>query len=340
MTRTPACLLVLVLVLVLLAAPAPWARAEDPPTPPVDPLVPAGDFRAAVDLLQQGIEAYRQPPEDAGLYDRRLDAWKGVIKPRVGRMVMRLKQLQADSLWIRTGAEGPAIAVAPDGWSPLVRGAASLFTELGTIVARYRDVRLDPKHARDLWIHRNPKPDPIEPTPTEPALAELNGLIARYIRLGHPVPAHLLRERAEYASIVAAEQAAAREQKRREYELRKEQAYQAIESRVRETRGLLERDSTVFEEQMHDLQALLAGAQELEERQLRQQVEAAQAGGAKVEDAAPLLAALAAGRLEGTSFRDPRSARYGSVLRQKWMTPRSKLLKAIDRASAPEPKKE
>ncbi|MDF1700849.1 MAG: hypothetical protein P1V36_06795, partial [Planctomycetota bacterium] len=45
-----------------------------------------------------------------------------------------------------------------------------------------------------------------------------------------------------------------------------------------------------------------------------------------------LFPQMEAGRLAGLAFDDKRSSRWGSLVRQKWMTHRTKVLSAVKRA--------
>jgi NADH dehydrogenase/NADH:ubiquinone oxidoreductase subunit G len=219
-----------------------------------------------------------------------------------------------------------------------VRAVAALYAELGTIVARYDDVKVDGDHAWAVWLHRNPRPDPIGPTASEPALAEITALIARAIRQGYEVPARYYTERNRLAALVAEEQRIAREQKRAEYEARKHDAREAIAAQVANTKSLLAADMAVMSGQQRRLQGILAAAQSLEEGAMKKQIAALAAEGKPVEDADALLAKLAKGRSQGLAFRDARSSRFGNLVRQGWMVPRGKLLEAIDRAARPDDK--
>jgi hypothetical protein len=316
--------------------PAPNAKLQPEPKPkPEGATVPEGDFRLALGRVQGAVAELKRKPSEAGLYGRREEVWHRYARPRASRLAGQLQRLARASLWVRAKPDGPAVALDPEAWGPLVRGVSSVFASLSTIEGHYRKVRVDGRSARATWLQRHPGPEPIGPTASEPDLAAINAVIRRYVVQGNPVPATVLAERDRLAAVVAEEQRLAREQKRREYEQRREQAYHAIEAHVLRTRTLLRDDVKGMGDQLGRLRALVAAAQEIEERRLQGLVARARAAGGTVPDAEELLAALAEGRAAALAFDDERGSRYGSLLRQKWLVPRGKLLKALEHAQDP-----
>lgn len=317
---------ILAAVVLFLLVPCALARAEDEP-----PVVPHGDFRAALDALADGLGAFERPPADPGLYETHEETWKRYAKPRIKRMLSRLDRVDAPKHW-EVEADAPALRVPDELWSPLVRQLASLYTELGSMRSRYAKVRLTARTAQRAWLRRFPGPEPIGRVPSRDALEDLDATILRYHARGEAVPLRLLSARNSVAAAVAREEAAERARKRAEYEHRKRQAFDAIDVEVAATHGALRADVDAIAAQQRAVRELVAAGQRIEETRLKALVEATPNTGGHLDDASKWLAEMAAGRIEARGFDDDRSARWGSLVRQQWMVRRTKLLAAVAKA--------
>ena len=311
---------------------APALRAEDEPASPVA-TIPHGDFLAALEALQEGVGRFVPAPPEPGLYDKHEETWKRYAKPRARRMAGRVTILRKQRLWvIAESPEAPAVALAEHAWSALVKGLGSLYTELGTMRARYREQRVSASQARRAWLRRFPRPEPIGRVPSRDALDELNRTILGYRLAGEVVPYRLISAHNRVSDQVAREEEAAREQKRREYESHKHEAYALIDVQVAETNAALRGDVEWLDAQQRAVRELVAAAQAIEEARLRDLVAKAPKEGDHLADADVWFAKMDAGRRAALTFRDPRSARWGSLVRQGWMAWRAKVLSAVDKA--------
>lgn len=321
-----------VLVLTLVFLTAPWLRAEEEPAAPT-PDIPHGDFLAALGALQDGVAHFVPGPQQPGLYDKHEETWKRYAKPRARRMAGRVKILRKPTLWVTAGEGDPrAVALAEGSWSALAKGLGSLYTELGTMRTRYAEQRVTASKARRSWLRRFPRPDPIGRVPSRDALEELDRTILEYRLAGEVVPYRLISARARVAELVAKEEALERERKRREYDKRKHEAFSAIDVRVAETNGALRGDVDLLEAQQHAVQELVAAAQRIEETRLRDLVAKAPTAGDHLAKADVWFAKMTEGREAARTFRDKRSARWGSLVRQGWMAWRAKILAAVKKA--------
>lgn len=328
MLRMVACVLLLLLVL------APSVRAEDAAedaSPEV--AIPHGDFLTALGALEDGVAYFVARPADAGLYGKHDETWKRYAKPRAKRMRSRVTLLRKPKLWILTEGDAPkAIALDEGSWSALVKGLTSLYAELGTMRARYAEQRVTSSKAERAWLRRYPRPEPIGRVPSRDALEDADRAILEYRLAGEVVPYRLISLRARLAEAVAREEEEARERKRREYERRKYAAFAEIERHVTATNGALAGDVDRLRGQQQAVQDLVAAAQASEEARLKKLVADAPKTGNHLKDTATWFQAMAEGRHAAQTFRDKRSARWGSLVRQKWMTFRPKLLAAIKKA--------
>lgn len=319
-------------VILVLAACVVFAiplHAEDEPAHPI----PHGDFLEALRALDDGVGHFSPPPVDPGLYDKHRETWKRYAKPRARRMRSRIEQLRKGKLWgVPQGEDGPAVALAEDSWSALAKGLTSLYAELGTMRSRYGEQRVNERTARKAWLRRHPRPDPIERVPSRDALEELDRTILDYRLAGEVVPYRLISARNRVAAQVHREEEAARARKRAEYEKRKRAAFAAIDARVAETNGALRSDVDRLAAQQRAIREIVAAAQAIEEARLKALVAETPKVGAHLAKAEAWFAEMAAGRTKALAFDDKRSSRWGSLVRQGWMTHRTKLLAAIGKA--------
>ncbi len=318
--------LVVTTAVLLLAAPL---RAEDEPAHPI----PHGDFLEALEALNDGVAHFVPAPMDPGLYDKHQETWKRYAKPRAKRMLGRIKLLRKPKLWgIGKGEAGPARALDPDAWSAFVKPLASLYTELGTARSRYAEQRVNERAARKAWLRRFPGPEPIERVPSRDALEELDRTILSYRLAGEVVPYRLISARNRVADQVHREEEAARARKRAEYEARKHQAWAAIDVRVAETNGALRGDVDMFAAQQRAVRELVEAAQAIEEARLKTLYDEAPKESGHLAKADTWFKEMRDGRRKALAFDDKRSSKWGSLVRQGWMTHRSKLLSAIKKA--------
>ena len=315
-----------VLVALLLC---PCALAED--AAPIE--IPHGDFLEALGALESGVGHFIVRPGDPGLYDKHDETWKRYAKPRAKRMRSRVTQLRKEKLWAMDEGEPPrAIGLGEKHWSALVKGLASLYAELGTMRARYGEQRVSASKAERAWLRRYPRPDPIERVPSRDALEEADRLILEYRLAGEIVPHRLISLRARLSTAVAREEEAARKRKRAEYEKRKYAAFAEIGRQVAATNGALAGDVDRLLAQQKAVRDLVAAAQQVEEERLKALLAKTPKAGDYLTKADTWLKEMGEGRRKAQAFRDKRSARWGSLVRQDWMTLRTKLLSAIAKA--------
>jgi len=316
----------------------PGAGKPTPPVPPASPASPAPDagvptsgFLPILERLRATLEHAGARPSDDGFAGLHFATWKLYQKPRTGRMRGRLDTMAQPGRWT-VDAEGHAIAVAPSGWSPMVRSVAALFSEIGTIQRGYAKVKVSPDRAIRTWIRRHPRPDPIGRVPSEDALDRIQSDIRILDLRGYFAPASWTTERDRLVRLVAAEQAAARERNRLAYLALKRATIEGLTQSAGQTRLALHRDDAALDGVMDDLRGLIAILQALEQRRLEALVAQAPGDDAWREKAAALLAKVEKGRIAGLAFKDRRPSRYGGLLRQKWLLPHDNVLSAIKKA--------
>jgi hypothetical protein len=308
----------------LVSLPAPTAFAEEETPGWID-------VKAHLDPIQRTLDGLKAPPRDAGHDGMVGGAWKEFFKRRISRMRRRVKELPSKSVWSYDAQTKLGIGIQPKSWTPFLKNATSLHTELAICEEGHRKTRVTPDRALWFWKRRNPGPDPIGPVPGEAALAEVNRTIRELQAQGLPVSAQLWASRNRLQRIVWEEQELAREQKRREYEEREQLAAAEIARSVDATRLRLTDIADELAEARRLIRALVASAQEAEESRLGSLVVKTSDDAAFQREADKLLKDMAKGRLRTVDFDDSRHSKYLGYIQQKWMVPRAKLGKLIDK---------
>lgn len=328
--RASAVVVWLTVVVGLCACPTTTTAEEDSPRA----RAPEGlvDVPGHLDPVRRTLECHRNTPRDVGHDGKLRDAWKEFLKRRAARMLRRVKDLSNKRVWVYEKQTPSARGLSPGAWSPVIRNASALHTELGVCAAGYRKTTVSPDRALWLWKRRFPGPEPIGPVPSAAALSEIERSIVELRIQGLPVPYSLLNARNRLRRQVWEEKERAREKARREYEEARRLATEAIQTRVEDTRRDLEGVASDLEESQALVRALLATAQQVEEDRLQQLVEEASEDPGFRTEAGALLARMARGRKAALGFSDTRLSRYGAQIQQQWMLPRGKLLKRIAKA--------
>ena len=315
-------------VALLLLAPSAQADDERVPVPvPADRM----DVRGVLGPIQAELERRRKSRgtwQDPFFYASGRQETR-----RMDRMIRRLKDVSKDKRWQTESGQRYPKGLDPDDWSFFVRQCAALHTEIDVVARDYRDLEVTPDAELKAWRRRFPGPEPIGRVPSEDALEDVELSIAQIRARGEVVPFHLLEAQRRLTAQVAEEQERAREEARRVYEKKKQEATAEILRRTAIRRGSLERLNALLADWLVKVRDLVARAQELEEQRLKGLVAGTEKDAPVREEAKTLLDQMARNREKARTFSGKHLPRYGTALQQGWLRVRTKLLKALDKAA-------
>ena len=294
------------------------------------------DFMPRMLDLYEQMQAHANPPREEGPERVLYRAWKADIKPRSRGLASKAKELTRESLWEMDEDAGAAVRVKPKHWGSALRRMTSLYTALGAAHKNYGKVTISPERAILLWDRKYPEPRLSGLTPAGIHLVRLRRQLVYLHGQGLPIPSWLIREIERYVILQSEEYELRREAHRRWVEDRRA-AHLAIRARYAETRVLVENQRDILSDQMTALRVLMGDMQAVEERRLRAFADGYPDGDPVHAAAKRYLKKMASARKRGIRFSDARTSRYGLLVRQKWMVPRSHLLgafKSADRRAA------
>ena len=314
-------------IVFLLGIGTGWAEDEAPTADDREPT----DFMPRVLDFVDRMKAYREPPLEEGPGRVLYKAWAADLKTRSKRLESKSKELTRDSWWVMDETTGAATAIQPKHWGAIVRKFGALYTQLGGGLKNYGKVRVSPDHELRLWDKRNPEPRTTGLTPAGHTLLRLRERV-RWLRAqGLPIPRHLIREIDRYI-ILQSEEIELRREAHRRWVDERDRAHKEIRARYAETRVLIEHQREQLAEEMQVLRELMADLQEVEENRLRVLVLVHPEDDPVQASAKKYFKTMVQGRKAAERFDDSRTARYGSLLNQKWTAPRKHLLTAIKKA--------
>ncbi len=309
--------------------PPKKAPPEEEPEPDRDAGAP--DFLPlAIELHEAMLDHKKRPLEDGPGGELR-GAWKSHVKSRAARLASRAADLKRSSMW-QFDAEGSvALHLKATQWSAAVRRLAGLYTDLGAAAGGYGKIGVSPDRALARWDRSNPAPATTGLTPAGVLLRQVRAEIAAFRLLQKIVPRLLLRElerliRREQVEIVE------RVEARRRWREDRARAHAEIRAQVAATRALIQDQQARLTSQLAFVRALTAAMQEAEEKRLRAALREHASDAALLTEAQGLLAKMRTGRTNGLSFQDARTSRWGSIVRQRWLVPRTTLLGLLSKA--------
>lgn len=326
-TRTP---LLLFAALILLPAPL---RADPPPKKEEgrEQAATALDFMPLVLGLKEEMEQHKKRPLEDGPGGELYTAWKLNVKRRAPRMAAKATELARSSFWEFDEQGEAALRLKEQQWGPAVRRLGTIYTDLGGAAKGYDKVTVSPDRAIALWDRRHPPPATTGLTPAGVLLRRVRAEIAAYRLLKKIVPGWLLRE-LDRLILRERVEIAARVEARRRWEEDRTRAHEEIRARVEATRALVEQQQALLLGQMESLRALTAALQEAEEQRLEQSLDAFPPDDPVHAATKEHFLEMRQGRLQAERFSDPRTSRWGGLLRQGWMVPRAKVLKEVEKA--------
>ena len=318
-----------VLSVALILTVALPSYANDEPLKASAPLGPAAapeatvevDVLAFVKSMREQLALHSKAPRhtaiDHGLYD----LWHAILRPRIGRMIRRVQDLQHPKRWTKS-EQGLVLGLAPDAWSRTTRNMAALYTELGAALKRYERASVSFTSPYGLGLDRRPAVYvgyPLEhlgPVAMERELyRRLRGgrviwrdeLRAHWRLLGR-FHLHYLRQAHLWQRVEVPGEP---------------EAMRAAHEKHEEA---IDRTAESLRVQMLGLRTLMATLQAVEEDRLRTKVLAStlnpEAQGALLE----MLGTMRQGRLDARDYEGDKHAEYGQRLRSRWLAVRTKLL--------------
>jgi hypothetical protein len=316
-----------------------WIAAPlqaDPPPEPADAqdgekAATVLDFMPLVVGLKEELEQHKKPPAVDGPGGELHAGWRSSVKRRAPRIAAKAKELTRSSLWEFDEKGTAALRLKESQWGPAIRRLAAMYTELGGASKGFDDITVSADRAIALWDRRNPPPVTTGLTPAGVLLRRVRAEIAAYRLLKKIVPGWLLRE-LDRLILRERVEIAARVEARRRWEEDRARAHAEIQERVEATRVLVEQQQALFDGQMESVRALTAALQDVEEARLKARVDAFSPDDPIHGATQELFPKMARGRVEAERFNDPRTSRWGSLLRQGWMVPRAKILREIAKA--------
>lgn len=318
--------------------PGPGGEPQaPPPAPPPPDGGPQGpppgppDLLAFLGTLQSQIEQLGVPPPktatDHGLYD----AWQAILGPRAGRMAGRMRRLAEKVRW-SFGPTGAAVHLEPGSWEMAVRELAGLYTELDGAFQQYGSVRINLTRPAGFG------PVPPEATPPDPSAPDraLDRLESAEASLALRAAAGQVIWAEEVVQVWGLARAAELEVQRYARDLerwqRQVQALADLQARVAYGISFQRRSLSL---QKFALRALTAALQAAEEDRLRALALRLPPEGPAAATAQALLEQLRTARNAAESHRGSSAADWGSVLRQRWLGPRTRLLILLAQAEPP-----
>ncbi len=312
-------------------AAAPGQAGE--PAPPEAP-----DLLVFLATLEAQVAALGRPPPrtptDHGLYD----AWKAILEPRAGRMAGRLRRLSEKPRWVR-GPDGRVQHLQPASWDAAVRELAGLYTELDGALQQYRTVRITLTRPTSFG-NVGPEPGPPDPTAPDRALERLESSAATLATKAASGQVIWAEEVVQYWNLLRTAEIEV-ERYARDLERWERLLQQVSDLQARVAYGLSFQRRTLS---LHKfaLRAVTAALQAAEEDRLRG--EAARLlppGSPAAEQAAQLLEGLRGARNAAEAHGSGSAAQWGSLLRQRWLGPRARLVAllaaAVPASQPPQP---
>lgn len=285
------------------------------------------DLLAIGHTLKAHIAPFTSKPAQ-GWDGREYYAWKVYLRPRARKMNARVRKL-LEAKWLHAKDDGRIIALHPSQWLRAIQEMAGLHVELAAAKKGYGKINVSEKRAIRAWDKKHKMPSSIHLSPSYPLLTSLRGQIAHYRREGWLVPTTWIHREAQLLQACQAELVA----RQRAFKAKRLAAHADMKARADATRAALAGRMNEFAGAMDLAGAWMALLQAAEEQRLRKEVQALE-GEAK-QEALRNLGKMEAGRraAQGRFTSD-----YGSLLRQKWSGPRTKVLNLLKKAATAEAK--
>ncbi len=317
-----------------------WAE-DPPPAPPAPPVAPPAeeadpqrlleapqgplDLRAFVLTLEGQLTELKTPPRKTPTDHALFDAWTSILEPRVGRMAGRLKRIGEEPRWA-PATDGASRILTPEAWDVVVREAASLYAELGGALEQYTRFRVSFTAPAGLGLLGPGAgvPDPSAQDRAFERLVSLEAALELKLTTGQLI---WTSELTWYWNLARrAELELRRFQEDLERWQRQVAAFQDLQARI--AYGL------TFQRQslrmlMFGLRSLLAALQAAEEDRLRTAVAALAPEHPRRADADTLLTELRSARNAAEAHSGAQPSGWGTLLRQRWMGPRLRLLSLL-----------
>lgn len=313
-------------VLLFLALSAGVLQADDG-APADEPI----DLRAALGRMHEEIGTHAKEPEFKGIEGRLVKTWKTYVKSRVAGIQRAFRGLMEERRFHIDDADGFLIGLKPDAWNGMVGQLTKAYSSLASARAGYDKLNVSPESSIRRWERANRAPRLTGRTPSEARAASLLAQIRHYQARRVHVPPYLIIQHDRYLELAALERLRL-EQAYEEWVRAQEGAIQRIQEHAHETQAAAELQQQRFTLHMQNLQAITAALMEIDEGHLMHRLQALGPDAPVQSQGTELIKKLAGGRRQVANYDTSKSSRWSSLLRQKWLVPRNKLVGLLGRA--------
>jgi len=322
--------------------PPPQAPAGDPPAQAAEDQgtkeTKPPDLGKYLATLREQLEAHKTAPARTELNTGLFDAWRAILHPRAGSMILRIKNLQDEDHWAGGGKDEP-LHVRPGSWSRFTRELAALYTQLGGALRGYEQFR--PKVKRPVSSFRGEDREP--PDTGDPIIgldiATLENQMIGQISRGQPVSTSQLYS---YWGMIERyyDELEKRREERRKWEERQQRKKEKMEEIWAEVTKGIEFQKQSLELQMISVRGLTGTLQATEELRLQEAARALPAEDERRAALEALLDTMREHRQSAETFTSSSTAGYGTLLR-KWLATQKKALALLSPTpgSGPDPAK-
>ena len=289
------------------------------------------DLRSALGRMHEEIGTLANEPDFKGIEGRLVKTWKTYVRPRVPGIQRAFRGLMSERRFRIDEKTGFLLGLKPKAWSGMVAQLTKAYSSLASARAGYDKLNVSADSSIRRWQRANRAPRLNVRTPYEARAAHVLSQIRYYRARRVRVPPHLILQHDRYLELAALERLRL-EEAYAEWERAQEGALQRIQEHARETQAAAKLQQQRFTLHMQNLQAITSAFMEIDEGDLLHRLEALGPDAAVREQGTKLMKALASGRRQVAGYDTSKSTRWSSLLRQKWLVPRNKLVGLLDRA--------
>ncbi len=289
------------------------------------------DLRDALGRMHEEIGTHAKEPDFKGIEGRLVKTWKTYVKGRVPGIQRAFRGLMEERRFRIDGRDGFMIGLKPGAWNGMVAQLTKAYSSLASARAGYDKLNVSPDSSIRRWERANRAPRLTGRTPSEIRASSLLAQIRHYRARRVHVPPYLIIQHDRYVERAALERLRL-EEAYAEWVRAQEGAIQRIQEHARETQAAAELQQQRFTLHMQNLQAIAAALMEIDEGDLMHRLQALGPDAPLQPAGTELLKKLASGRRQIVNYDTSKSSRWSSLLRQKWLVPRNKLVGLLARA--------